>query len=88
MPLLHQNVNIFLPKIYEIKLIANKYNATIIGISERKLDKSIMDSELLIDGYDLIRSDRNTHGGGVACYIKERNYNVSANCFPNFENIF
>ena len=48
-----------------------------------------MDSELNIEGYDLIRSDRNRHGGGVACYIKkDRHYNVRANCPTNFENIF
>ena len=36
-----------------------------------------------------IRSDRNRHGGGVACYIKkDRHYNVRANCPTNFENIF
>ena len=49
-----------------------------------------MDSELFIEGYDLIRSDRNRHGGGVACYIKkERHYNVrSPTCPSNLENIF
>ena len=49
-----------------------------------------MDSELNIEGYDLIRSDRNRHGGGVACYIKkERHYNVRVNClWTDFENIF
>ena len=56
---LHINVNSVLPKIDELKLIANKSNATILGISETKLDKTIMDSELNIEGYDLIRSDRN-----------------------------
>ena len=83
------HVNSLLPKIDEVKLIANKSNAAILGISETKLDKTIMDSELYIEGYDLIRSDRNRHGGGVACYIKkERHYNVRGNCPTDFENIF
>ena len=78
---LHLNVNSFLPKIDEVKLIANKSNATILGIPETKLDKTIIDCELYIEGYDLIRSDRNRHCGGVACYIKkERHYNVRVNC--------
>ena len=64
---LHINVNSILPKIDEVNLIANKSNATILGISETKLDNTIMDSELKIEGYDLIRSDRNRRGGGVAC---------------------
>ena len=52
-------------------MIANKSNTTILSISETKLDKTIMDNELFIEGYDLIRSDRNRHCGGVACYIME-----------------
>ena len=79
------NVNSLLPKIDEVNLIANKSNATILGISETKLDNTIMDSELEIEGYDLICSDRNRHGGGVACYIKkDRHYNVRANCPTHF----
>ena len=42
---LHINVNSLLPKIEEVNLIANKSNATILGISETKLDNTIMDSE-------------------------------------------
>ena len=52
---LHLNVNSLLPKIDEVKLIANKYKATNLGISETNLDKTILDNELLIEGYDLIR---------------------------------
>ena len=62
MHFLHLNVNSLLPKMYEVKMIANKSNATILGISETKLDKTILDNELLIEGYDLILSDRNRHG--------------------------
>ena len=48
-----------------------------------------MDSELYIEGYDLIRSDRNRHDGGVVCYIKkDSHYNVRKNCPTDFENIF
>ena len=36
-----------------------------------------MDSELNNEGYDLIRSDRNSHSGCAGCYIKkERHYNI------------
>ena len=63
---LHLNVNSLLPKIDEVKLIADRSNATIIGISETKLDNTIMDNELFIEGYDFVRSDRNRYGGGVA----------------------
>ena len=68
--IIHLNVYSLLPKIDEIRFIAKKSAASIIGISETKLDNSINDLELQIDGYNLLRADRNRHGGGVACYIK------------------
>ena len=36
----------------------------IFAISESKLDASIHDNEIKIDGYDFYRLDRNRHGGG------------------------
>ena len=60
-----------------------------IGITESKLDSSISDSEIDIAGYDVLRKDRNRHGGGVVCYIKNNiSFNV-LNVFPlDAENIF
>ena len=48
----------------------NITNASIIGISETKLDKTIWSSELEVNGYDLVRLDQSRRCGGVACYIK------------------
>ena len=42
-----------MPKIGEVRYIANITNASIIGISETKLDETILSSELEVDGYDL-----------------------------------
>ena len=39
-------------------------------INETRLDDSILDSEIKISGYDIIRRDRNRNGGGVAMYIR------------------
>lgn len=50
---LHLNINSLLSKIDELRLIAHKTNAAVIGISETKLDKSVLDSEVRIDGYDI-----------------------------------
>ena len=68
--LLHLNINSLLPKIDELRSIAKYSDASVIGITESKLDSSICDSEISIDGYDIIRNDRNRKGGGVTCYIK------------------
>ena len=42
----------------------------ILTLNETKLDNSILDCEVQIPGYDIIRSDRNRNGGGVAMYIR------------------
>ena len=68
---LHINMNSLLPKIGELKCIANKTKAVIIGIAEPKLDCTVPDLEVNLPGYDIIRCDRNRNGGGVACYIRE-----------------
>ena len=41
-----------------------------------------------IVGYNLILSDRNRKGGGIACYIKSSiSFNYHGNLSENFENI-
>ena len=83
------NVNSLLNKIDEVRKIAFQTNAIILGISESKLDKTVLDGEVSIEGYDLIRSDRNRHDRGVACYVKNiRHYNVRYKLSSDFENIF
>ena len=42
----------------------------ILTLNETRLDSSILDCEVQIPGYDIIRSDRNRYGGGVAIYIR------------------
>ena len=43
----------------------------IITLNETKLDTTVLDCEIGIPGYDVIKHDRNRNGGGVAIYIKE-----------------
>ena len=51
---IHLNINSLLPKIDELRDIAKKVEATVIGITESKLDSSISDSEIDIAGYDVL----------------------------------
>ena len=67
--LIHLNIKRLLPKIDELPYKANSSNAA-GEISESKFDESVLQSEIQINNYDLIRRDRNRNGGGVACYIK------------------
>ena len=87
--LTHLNVNSLLRKIDEIRYIAERTKAAVIGITESKLDESIFQSEIQIDNYDLLRCDRNRNGGGVECYIRSDISYVQKQFFPNvIENIF
>ena len=55
----HLSINSLLQKIEEFRIIAESTNAVIIGISESKLEESVLEPEIL-------QCDRNRHGGGVA----------------------
>ena len=51
--------------------IANNSHAAVIGITETWLDSSYTDASVAIDGYNLIRRDRDGHAGGVCAYIRD-----------------
>ena len=61
----------------------------IVGISESKLDESVLEPDIEIDNYKILRCDRNRHGGGVACYIRNGlSYNIIS-VFPSeIESVF
>ena len=46
------------------------HDIDIIGLSVTRLDKTISDSEVNINGYNIFRNDRDVNGGGVAIYVK------------------
>ena len=52
--LIHLNVNSLLPKMYDIRYIAKRTKAAVIGITESKLDESIFQSEIQINNYNLL----------------------------------
>ena len=68
---LHTNINSLLLKVDKLKCITNKTTATIIGITEQKLDHTVPDLDVNLPGYDILRCDRNRSGGGVASYIRK-----------------
>ena len=55
--LIDLNVNSVLPKIDEIRYIAECTKAAVIGITESKLNKSIFLSDIQIDNYNLLQCD-------------------------------
>ena len=86
--LIHLNINSLLPKIDELRDIAKRTKAAVIGISESKLDSTVLDPEIYIDNYEILRFDRNRYGGGVACYIRSDISHKLNSFLPNeIENI-
>ena len=72
-----------------MRYIARSSNAAVIGITETKLGNTVYDSQVTIDGYNIVRNDTNRNGGGVACYIINNIcFNRKACISDNIENIF
>ena len=71
------NIRSILPKLSELKFLVAKINPATISISETWIDDSVVDSEIDLPGYCIIRRDRNRHGGGVCLYIRaDLSFNV------------
>lgn len=64
-----------LPKIDSLQIMVNESRPDILNISETWLRGNIPDQLVALEGYDLIRFDRQSKckGGGVASYIKQNN---------------
>lgn len=54
-----------------------------MGIAESKLTSKILDQELVIGGYNFIRMDRKTEGGGGGCLLCYKD-NICLNESPAF----
>ena len=86
---MHLNINGLHNKIDELRYIARSCNTSVIGITETKLDNTVYYSQVTVDGYNIVRNDRNRNGGGVACYIRNNICFNRKNCLSdNIENIF
>ena len=53
------NINSLLPKIEELRFVAQPTNAAVIGICESKLHASVLEQEISIGNYKILRCDRN-----------------------------
>ena len=66
------NAQSIMNKLDDLHVMACSLQPDIIGISESWTHSNILDSELMITGYDIFRCDRpNSHrGGGVLLYVR------------------
>jgi len=68
----YYNARSLLPKFDELLISADTQQPEIICITESWLCSDIEDSEILSPGYQILRHDRNRHGGGVLMYVSHR----------------
>ena len=68
-----------LPKLDELAAICATDNPDIVCVVETWLGSEVLDNEVLIPNYSIVRLDRNRHGGGVAMYIHD---SVAYNALP------
>ena len=81
---IHLNINNILSKIDELREIVIASNAKVVGITESKLDDSINLCEICIEGYNIIRRDRNRKGGVQCVKICFNAKNCISNEIVNF----
>ena len=67
----HLNVNSLSNKFMEIHNILHKGLSDILFLSETKLDSSYPNAQFNVKQFSIHRVDRNAHGGGLVCYVKE-----------------
>ena len=67
---IHLNIKSLLPKIDEIRQIAERTKAAVTGMTESKLDQSIFQSEIEIDNYDLLQCDSKKRWSCCVLYKK------------------
>ena len=65
------NVNSIVKHIDEMRILLESKSTDILLINESKIDDTVLDNEIHISGYNIIRNDRNRNGGGVIMYLKE-----------------
>ena len=71
-----------LPKIDNLKILSSVYSPDIICVVETWLDTDILESKIAIQGYTVIRLDRNRHGGGIIYVAGYEKRDLIAH-FPN-----
>ena len=63
------NARSLLPKMDNLRAVCASGCYDFITVTETWLSADVLDRELYLPGYTIIRRDRNRHGGGVAIYV-------------------
>jgi len=66
---LYYNARSLIPKMDELRAIVESQRPSVICIVETWLSSEIRDQEISLPEYQVIRLDRNRHGGGILIYV-------------------
>ena len=66
----HINIASLTKYIDQLQIYLQKESFDILSVNETRLDEHIIDSIVNINGYSIVRNDRNRDGGGVAIYYR------------------
>ena len=74
------NINSLTKHVNELRIVLSNQCVDILAISETKLDGSICDNEVTVEGYNIIRrGDRSANSGGNICFYIIRSNNNNNN---------
>ena len=79
------NIYTLLKHLDELRILVDQEMPHVTGINETKIDSSISDTDIQIEGYRVVRRGRNKWGGGVALFIHESisNYCILSDLMDN-----
>ena len=64
------NINSLLAHIDELRIWSEDQTFDLLAINESKLDDKINNAAVSLDGYEILRKDRNRSGGDVAIFVR------------------
>ena len=78
------NIDSVLGHIDQLRILLDQEKPRIMCLNETRFDLSISDSLVNVDNYQIIRNDRDRHGGGVAVYVHESiSYKIRSDLMPD-----
>ena len=66
----HLNIRSLTKHTDQLRWIMYNISPDVLSINETRLDSTVTDNAVCIDGYNVFRKDRNRLGGGVCLYVK------------------
>ena len=69
--IMYFNAQSLLPKMDRLRALVDAQRPHIVCIVETWLSSEISDNELTLEGFQVLRLDRNRHGGGIIMFVHE-----------------